>query len=212
MRYYKCYGKRVLKKECENTPIRKEILEKLVVDATYEALAKSTDIKALADRILKKAKEAVADRSILNILQQEFIQVQKSIDNILNAMEKGIVTDSTKERLEKLEKRKNELATNIVIEKAKTKLIITTDEIIKFIESSLKKNPRVMIERLVKRIVLYNDKIEIYYNYTDRNIEKNTPDDDQGLCFYKTKKSYFIDYHRYDGITFELKFNICLYV
>jgi hypothetical protein len=44
-------------------------------------------------------------------------------------MEKGIVTDFTKERLEKLEKRKNELATNIVIEKAKNKLIFARGQI-----------------------------------------------------------------------------------
>jgi DNA invertase Pin-like site-specific DNA recombinase len=213
MRYYKCYGKRIQKKDCELTPVRKEILEKFVVDATYEALAEVTDIEHLAEQIIEREKKLIDDQSILNILQQEFTEVQKGIDNLLNAMEKGIITDSTKERLEKLETRKNELATNIAIEKSKNKLSISKDEVISFVETSLKKNPKVMIDRFVKQVVLYNDKIEIFYNYSDRRTDKNTPDGNcQGLCFYKTQKSFYIDYHRYDEIGFNLKFDILLYI
>lgn len=38
MRYYKCIGRKV-NKNCNNVPIRKELLEQLVIDSTYQALA-----------------------------------------------------------------------------------------------------------------------------------------------------------------------------
>ena len=39
-----------------------------------------------------------------------------------------------------------------------------------------------MIKTLIKEIILYDDKIEIYYNYT----KNKSPDDDdhRGFCFY----------------------------
>lgn len=40
-----------------------------------------------------------------------------------------------------------------------------------------------MIKTLIKEIILYDDKIEIYYNYTKN---KNPDDDDhRGFCFYE---------------------------
>ena len=46
---------------------------------------------------------------------------------------------------------------------------------------ALKKKPLPLIRLLIKKIVVYNDKIEIYYNYT------NKPDDNsrRAFCFYE---------------------------
>ena len=68
------------------------------------------------------------------------------------------------------------------LENAKYKIQLTKEDISKFIRTSLKKEAELLIELLVKKIILYDDKIEIYYNYTDK---KNTLDDIQGSSFYK---------------------------
>ena len=50
-------------------------------------------------------------------------------DNLLNAIEQGIFTNSTKERLEKLDEQKTELSNKIALEKSKTKLLIKREDI-----------------------------------------------------------------------------------
>ena len=51
------------------------------------------------------------------------------------------------------------------------------------IRKALKKEPRLMIKLLVKEVILYDDKVEIYYNC----IDKKRPDDldHQVFCIYR---------------------------
>ena len=51
------------------------------------------------------------------------------------------------------------------------------------IRKALKKEPRLMIKLLVKEVILYDDKVEIYYNC----IDKKEPDDldHQVFCIYR---------------------------
>ena len=60
---------------------------------------------------------------------------------------------------------------------------ITHADIKKFIRKALKKEPRLMIKLLVKEVILYDDKVEIYYNC----IDKKGPDDldHQVFCVYR---------------------------
>lgn len=43
---------------------------------------------------------------MLNLLNQQYDEINHSIENILNAMEKGITTTATKKRLESVDKHK----------------------------------------------------------------------------------------------------------
>ena len=51
-----------------------------------------------------------------------------------------------------------------------------------------------MIDMLIKQVILYNDKVEIYYNYTDKT--KPDESDHQVLSFYTTTKSFVTDKHK----------------
>lgn len=77
--------------------------------------------------------------SILNLLLKQKESVQRSIDNILKAIERGIVTDSTKERLELLDRQKSELETKIMTERARGQLQIQEVDIVKFLKTAQKK-------------------------------------------------------------------------
>lgn len=71
----------------------------------------------------------------------------------------------------------------MLIERAKSKVQLTPNDIKKFIFKALKKEPLPLIRTLIKQIIMYDDKIEIYYNYT----EKKGPGDldHQAFCFYR---------------------------
>ena len=73
------------------------------------------------------------------------------------------------------------LSEKILIEQCKERQLLTKEEVIKHISNALRKNPKQLIDLLVKKIRLYNDKIEIDLHFTD----KKSPDDNNhwDFCF-----------------------------
>lgn len=78
-------------------------------------------------------------------------ETQRAIDNIMDAMEKGIITSSTKSRLTKLEARLDEIEAKIITENAKEKASLKREDIIRYLKCAIKKDPKQMIRELVKR-------------------------------------------------------------
>lgn len=78
MRYYKCSGRRVTR-NCPNIPVRKELLEQIVIDATYESLATPELIESIADRIMGAHEKRLQDVSCLNLLEERLIAIDNSI-------------------------------------------------------------------------------------------------------------------------------------
>ena len=91
---------------------------------------------------------------------------------MLNAIQAGILTSSTKERLEALEARKKELEIRITEEKlAKPKL---SPDFIKFWLTRFRKlNPQIkshretLVNTFVNAIYLYDDKVLLTFNYKE---------------------------------------------
>ena len=67
-----------------------------------------------------------------------------------------------------------------------------------------------MVDALIKKVVLYNDKIEIYYNYTNMKDPDGT-DSHRDFVFYICNKSFEIDTHKYERAPILLTFSIELY-
>lgn len=209
-RCYKCSDKRI-DKSCPSNPIRKDLIEQIILDVTYEALSSSENITLLAEKVIAAHQKRVADESLLKLLTNEFANTEKAISNILSAMEQGVITNTTKERLEQLEEKKNDLFSKMEAEKARTKLFINQDDIIKYISSALRIDPRPMIDALIKKVVLYNDKIEIYYNYTNR-VNPDGTDSHRDFIFYTCVKSFVIDQRKFDKDPIRLEFTIELHI
>ena len=91
---------------------------------------------------------------------------------MLNAIQAGILTSSTKERLEQLEETKRELEARIAEEKlAKPKV---TEEFIRFwllrfrkLDMSLKDQRQALVDTFINSIYLYDDKVLIAFNYKE---------------------------------------------
>lgn len=109
--------------------------------------------------------------------------IVKALNNMLHAVKQGIITSSTKQRIEELEAALEIAEGKILVERTKDKVQITGADIKKFIRKALKKEPRLMIKLLVKEVIPYDDKVEIYYNC----IDKKGPDDldHQVFCIYR---------------------------
>lgn len=99
------------------------------------------------------------DRSVLCSLLAQREKAQKSLNNLLKAIEEGILTAATKTRMTELEEQIALLDIKIEGETQKEEQVITKDQVIAYLRNIAKYEPRFLINVFVKEIVLYNDKI-----------------------------------------------------
>ena len=111
----------------------------------------------------------MTNASILNILQKEYSEVTRSINNILDNMENSIVSKSIQKRLEDLESKQSSLEEKIEREKIKRSCKSDKRRNSDLSAKSSAKKPKGLIDLLIDKVI-YNDKVEIYYNYTDKEI------------------------------------------
>ena len=183
-KYYKCLGRKQ-SKNCQNKTIQKELIEQLVYDSIINALNNKENLDRVIDKLCETNESENNTNLVIENLLREQTNISKSISNLIDCMEKGIVSNSTKQRLEDLERKLTNIETNIAIEKSKVKVQITKDDIKKYIFKALNQQKQSMIKILVNKIIVFNDKIDIYLNYTK---QKNRPDDEnrQAFSFYTT--------------------------
>ena len=182
--YYKCFGKKK-KNGCQKELIRKEVLEELVIDT----IAKTFDsdmINKIADTLLKIYSDRSDANKTLAFLKKEKRETEKAIDNFLIAISKGIVTESTQKMLLDLETKLNNLKEQITIEETALSCQVSREDIIRHFAVAIKKDPAVMINLLIDKIILYDDKIEIYY----KSLTNKSPDKRQDFLIYNNEVYY----------------------
>ena len=112
------------------------------------------------------------ENTVLPMLRKQYAEIQRGIDNLLNAIQQGIVTPSTKQRLEDLEKQKSDISVQIIKEEM-SKPLLTKDQILFWFHRFRKYNTRRLdhkrrlIDSFINTIYLYDDKMVITFNYKD---------------------------------------------
>lgn len=167
-RYYKCANTKKVH-ICDKKPVRKEWIEDLAVKAALDIL-KNDEIKDyLTDRIYALQGE---ENPRIPKLKAQLSDVEKRLANIMQAIEQGIIFDTTKERFAALEKEKKELEITILQEKIKKPFL--TKEQIRFgiekfgkLDISTKEGKQRLIDGFINAIYVYDDKITFTFNYKD---------------------------------------------
>lgn len=124
-RYYKCVSVKN-HKGCDNKTVRKEWIENLVIDYIRRIIFDDELIEMLADKVMEMQS---AENTTLPLLKKQYAETQRGIDNLLNAIQQGILTASTKQRMKDLEHQKSELSVQIMKEEM-AKPTLTKDQII----------------------------------------------------------------------------------
>ena len=155
--------------ECHKKSVRKEWIEDLVVNETMKMVMDDTAIEAIVSMLMD-----LQDRENVNLplYEQQLREADTAIQNLLNAIQQGILTKSTKGRLEELEVTKEELETKIACEKlAKPKV---SAEFMTFwlhrfrkLDVRQKSHRKILIDTFINAIFLYDDKMVITFNYKD---------------------------------------------
>ncbi len=91
-RYYKCVSVKN-HKGCDKKTVRKEWLANLVIAQIRSIIFDNELIDNLADSIMELQG---AENTALPLRKMQYAETQKAIDNLLNAIQQGILTPSTK--------------------------------------------------------------------------------------------------------------------
>ena len=167
-RYYKCATAKK-HKGCKKKTVRKQWLEDLVVNQTMQLVRDDAAMESIIAKVME-----LQDRENTNLplYEKQLRDAESGIQNMLNAIQAGILTSSTKERVEQLEETKRELEARIAEEKlAKPKV---TEEFIRFwllrfrkLDMRLKDQRQALVDTFINAIYLYDDKVLITFNYKE---------------------------------------------
>ena len=186
-RYYKCYGRKN-RNGCKQEVFTKELLEETVLDSLITELKKPKVMNTIIKGILDLQNKNFLENAALKMLLSEKKKVEKSLDNLVTAIENGVVSNTTNRRLHELEAKLSELEEKIAIEENKSSKMITEKKIRDFYEMAIKFDAQAMISILIEKIVITDRDIVIYYNKPNSNI---CPDESQGFCFLETERNGF---------------------
>lgn len=176
--YYKCVNRK-RKHNCEKKVEKKEWLERTVVEFTVQQVLTDENIEKISTRAMELIEKELQDTSILIGLQERLKETNKRIKNLMSAIEQGIITSTTKERLEELEEERRDLEGQIAREEMKKPLLMK-ERIMYWLESFKRGDikdveyQRRIIDTLVNSVYVYDDgdkgrKLVLTFNISGNN-------------------------------------------
>ena len=166
-RYYKCVSVKN-HKGCDKKSVQKEWIEGIVISQIKKLLWDDELIEKLADMGVERQG---MENTVLPMLKRQLAEAEKGIGNMLNAIQQGIITESTKQRLEQLEQRKKELEKQIAREELLRPPLFTREQFLFWFERMRKydtkklEHRRRLIDSFVNAIYLFDDRITFTFNF-----------------------------------------------
>lgn len=165
-RYYKCASAKK-KTGCTKKAVKKDWIENLVVQQTMLVVMDKPLMERLTDRLMELQGEESYD---LKLLEQQKHEAEQGIENMINAIQAGIITPSTKQRLTELESEKSRLEKCILKERLEHPRL-EREQISFFLEQFKKtdvqneEQRQRLIDCFVNAVFVYDDKIILTFNY-----------------------------------------------
>ncbi len=179
--YYTCNGRR--RHECKKTPIRKEFIEKAVVEDTIKLLTPDM-IEYIADLAMKAAADELKEKTLIPSIENEISNITKSIERLLKLVESGADSTTLVERLNDLERDRRNAEKRLAKEKNSV-VELDRDQVIFFLTEFTKGSvddedfQRRIIDLLVNSVIVWDDedsgqRITISYNITPKKTKTIT--------------------------------------
>lgn len=144
-------------------------MERFVVKAAIEKALNKDTIERLTQKLLAYQSR---ENTRLPVLPAALKDVNKPIENIVSAIEQGIIIPATKQRLEDLEEQRKALKTNILQEQI-AKPLLTREQILFRFERFRQGDPSVsayqrnIIDCFVNSVYIFDDRFVVNFNYRD---------------------------------------------
>ena len=188
-KYYKCSNKK-RNHNCDSSSYRKNELEDFLTSFIREFFNETYNLNLIAKTLLKKF-QLKKNLDQLKKFEEEKVQCKDSLKNLLQAVEKGIVSSSTNDRIKFYEARISELDAEISYEKNKDNVKFQKPYIRKHFLESLKYDNYELVSYMINKIEIDEETVDIYLTCPYGN-NYDTFDLIRKICYSKT-------YHRESG-------------
>ena len=181
--YYSCQTRRT-EHTCNKENVKRDYIERKIAELTKEIVLADDVIEWIAENAVSFQLQARRTSDIA-LLENELADSKKAQKNVMAAIEQGIITTTTKDRLLELEATISDLERRISVQKAMSEPI-EKDRIVfsleKFRDGDIdsKEYQKQLIDTFVKSVYLWDDKIRIDYYYAGKNNSRTFMLEDAG--------------------------------
>ena len=180
--YYYCNGR--MKKCCTKKPIRQIWIENLVLEYVIALLKNEELLEYIAENTYQYYRDQNTETSYTESLRMALADVDKSIANLVKALEAGIFNEATKQRMDELDEQKTELMDAIAASKLREGMGLQKEHILFFLHKFSEMDftdeecQKRLIKTFVNSVFVYDDKVVLTFNYSgdDRTITLNEID------------------------------------
>lgn len=167
--YYSCVGKKV-DHACDKKNVPRDPIELAVAKAIKQMLMDDDLVEWMAD-LAVAYQESPADREEADSIEKDLDDVRARKKNLLAAIEQGIFTESTRDRLMELERQEKDLARQMSAIVRRRESYFTKDDFISYMEVFRdgnvedKKFQEQLIDAFIGRVYVFDDHLRLAFNY-----------------------------------------------
>ena len=177
--YYACVRKKN-ERACDKKNVRRDPVELAITTYLQQLLMDDELIEWMADQTIAYQNTG-RDDDQYEYTVQKLKEVTGKIKNIMDAIEAGIFTATTKDRLQELEEEQRQLTAELAIMQRNRENDITKDMIISYLEeiregdATNKQFQQLMIDSFLDKAILYDDHIKLEFNLMKGHRETTIP-------------------------------------
>ena len=171
--YYICVDRKKRKKgSCTRKAIRKEWIEDNVLSRVQTLVQDNELMEFIAENTWQYylAQDERQDR--IRAIQHQLDDINRSINNIMRAVEAGMFNDTMKDRMDELSAQKTELTSAIASAELEAGFRLTKDHIVFFLDQFRHMDTKDtecvhrLVDIFINSIYVYDDKIIINFNFS----------------------------------------------
>lgn len=162
--YYRCVNsKRNKTCNAKHKSVSKIPIENAVIQSVMEKIMDDAFVNFIADSVMELQGSG---NPLLESLEKQLTDTERSIENLLDALQAGVGIDAVKQRLAALDEAKKSLQAQIAIEKISHPLL-TRDEVVYWIcrfrrlDMSVLEDRRRLVDSFVNSVTIYDGRIVI---------------------------------------------------
>ena len=167
--YYTCKGRRADHGSCSKKNVRRDHVEQFIATALRDTMLTDEAVQALATAAIEYQSRYVTNNE-LESLKNQLADVNRSLNNLMNAIEAGIFSATTQSRLAELETQKRDLGRLIAVAEAEAEEALTREEIVATLELfqhgdvSDKDYQEALIDTFLVAAYVYDDRVKFIFN------------------------------------------------
>lgn len=175
--YYYCCTNQRKHRTCDKKPVRQSAIEHTVLHALSQYLQDPVCLVSLTAAIAEYYQRKNGDNSYIEALEAELKEVEKSLANLVKALEQGIFGKTTQARMQELEAKQQSLIETIAVEKIKKDVAHDSHLIRRYLSQYQNKDifdtetRDMVLDYFVDKIYLYDDdggKVVIACHFDDK--------------------------------------------